>query len=60
MCEQVSTLSGYRPLDTTLLVLDAPLPGHWYAAAYIPHWDQQMQQEVSVEPARGECKDSSR
>ena len=36
----------YQPQDTTVLPVYNPLPGSWFAAAYLPDWDQHVQQEV--------------
>lgn len=43
---QVTTYSAYQPHDATILPVYNPLPGSWFAAAYIPNWNEQMQQEV--------------
>lgn len=45
---QVVTKSAYQPHDATVLPVYNPLPGSWFAAAYIPNWNEQMQQEVST------------
>ena len=38
----------YQPQDTTVLPVYNPLPGSWFAAAYLPDWDQHVQQEVGI------------
>lgn len=43
---QVLTRSAYQPHDATVLAVYSPLPGSWFTAAYIPDWNEQMQQEV--------------
>lgn len=38
--------SSYQPHDATVFPVYNPLPGSWFAAAYLPDWDQHVQQEV--------------
>ena len=38
--------AAYQPHDASVLPVYNPLPGSWFAAAYIPNWTEQMQQEV--------------
>ncbi|XP_064087966.1 uncharacterized protein LOC135202485 isoform X1 [Macrobrachium nipponense] len=45
-CSYVITKSAYLPHDATILPVYNPLPGSWFAAAYIPNWNEQMQQEM--------------
>ncbi|XP_064087969.1 uncharacterized protein LOC135202485 isoform X3 [Macrobrachium nipponense] len=47
-CSYVITKSAYLPHDATILPVYNPLPGSWFAAAYIPNWNEQMQQESVV------------
>ncbi|XP_076039876.1 post-GPI attachment to proteins factor 6 isoform X2 [Oratosquilla oratoria] len=49
---QVTIRSEYQPHDATILPLYNPLPGSWFAAAYIPNWNEQMQQEGIVHKCR--------
>ncbi|ODM99932.1 Transmembrane protein [Orchesella cincta] len=37
--------SSYQPHDATVFPVYNPLPGSWFAAAYLPDWDQHVQQE---------------
>ncbi|KAG0729783.1 hypothetical protein GWK47_029632 [Chionoecetes opilio] len=49
---QVLTRSAYQPHDATVLAVYSPLPGSWFAAAYIPDWNEQMQQEGIIHKCR--------
>ncbi|ROT80497.1 transmembrane protein 8B isoform X2 [Penaeus vannamei] len=49
---KVTTYSAYQPHDATILPVYNPLPGSWFAAAYIPNWNEQMQQEGIVHKCR--------
>lgn len=42
----LTLISKYKPHDATLFRIDNPLPGSWFAAGYLPNWDQPVQQEV--------------
>lgn len=42
----LNTKSAYQPHDATVFSVYNPLPGNWFVAAYISHWDQHVQQEV--------------
>ncbi|XP_066997236.1 post-GPI attachment to proteins factor 6 isoform X2 [Anabrus simplex] len=41
----IATKSAYQPHDATIFPVNNPLPGNWFVAAYISHWDQHVQQE---------------
>ncbi|KAJ9580903.1 hypothetical protein L9F63_023918, partial [Diploptera punctata] len=41
----MTTKSAYQPHDATIFPMYNPLPGNWFVAAYISHWDQHVQQE---------------
>ncbi|GFG39492.1 hypothetical protein Cfor_00487 [Coptotermes formosanus] len=41
----ITTKSAYQPHDATIFPMYNPLPGNWFVAAYISHWDQHVQQE---------------
>ncbi|XP_069945132.1 post-GPI attachment to proteins factor 6-like isoform X1 [Cherax quadricarinatus] len=49
---EISTKSAYQPHDATVLPVYNPLPGSWFAAAYIPNWNEQMQQEGIIHKCR--------
>lgn len=49
---KVITKSAYLPHDATILPVYNPLPGSWFAAAYIPNWNEQMQQEGIIHKCR--------
>ncbi|KAK3885702.1 hypothetical protein Pcinc_010089 [Petrolisthes cinctipes] len=49
---KVVTLTAYQPHDATVLPVYNPLPGSWFAAAYIPNWNEQMQQEGIIHKCR--------
>ncbi|CAG7690930.1 unnamed protein product [Allacma fusca] len=42
---QIVLKATYQPQDTTVFPVYDPLPGSWFAAAYLPDWDQHVQQE---------------
>lgn len=42
----ITTKSAYQPHDATIFPVYNPLPGNWFVAAYISHWDQHVRQEV--------------
>ena len=46
----ITTKSAYQPHDATIFPMYNPLPGNWFVAAYISHWDQHVQQEVGLIP----------
>ncbi|GLH12908.1 Uncharacterized protein GBIM_17566 [Gryllus bimaculatus] len=41
----ITTKSAYQPHDATIFAINNPLPGNWFVASYISHWDQHVQQE---------------
>lgn len=41
----IATKSAYQPHDATIFAISNPLPGNWFVASYISHWDQHVQQE---------------
>ncbi|XP_063843787.1 uncharacterized protein LOC135090714 isoform X1 [Scylla paramamosain] len=49
---KVLTRSAYQPHDATVLAVYSPLPGSWFTAAYIPDWNEQMQQEGIIHKCR--------
>ncbi|XP_071520688.1 post-GPI attachment to proteins factor 6-like isoform X2 [Panulirus ornatus] len=49
---KIVTKSAYQPHDATVLPVYNPLPGSWFAAAYIPNWNEQMQQEGIIHKCR--------
>ncbi|XP_042228879.1 transmembrane protein 8B-like isoform X2 [Homarus americanus] len=49
---KISTKSAFQPHDATVLPVYNPLPGSWFAAAYIPDWNEQMQQEGIIHKCR--------
>jgi len=38
--------ASFKPHDASVFPVSNPLPGSWFAAAYLPNWDQQVQQQV--------------
>ncbi|CAL4153422.1 unnamed protein product [Meganyctiphanes norvegica] len=44
--------AAYQPHDASVLPVYNPLPGSWFAAAYIPNWTEQMQQEGIIHKCR--------
>ncbi|XP_071439145.1 post-GPI attachment to proteins factor 6 [Hetaerina americana] len=40
-----TTKSSFEPRNPTIFPVYNPLPGNWYAAAYVPNWDMQVKQE---------------
>ncbi|CAG0890026.1 unnamed protein product [Darwinula stevensoni] len=49
---KIETWTAYSPHDAVILPIHNPLPGSWFAAAYLPDWDQQVQQEGIIHRCR--------
>lgn len=51
--QRVVVRSSYKTHDASVLPVYNPLPGNWFAAAYLNTWDQKVQQEVGIFALRG-------
>lgn len=43
----VNTITSYEPRTATIVPINSPKPGDWFVGAYLTHWDEKVQQEVS-------------
>ncbi|XP_025987542.1 post-GPI attachment to proteins factor 6 isoform X2 [Solenopsis invicta] len=41
----VTTTTAYQPKNVTVVPIYEPQPGDWFAAAYMSHWDEKVQQQ---------------
>lgn len=42
----VTTTTTYQPKNVTIVPVYEPQPGDWFIAAYMPYWDERVQQQV--------------
>lgn len=42
----VTTTTTYRSKNATIVPVYGPQSGDWFAAAYMPYWDERVQQQV--------------
>lgn len=44
----VTTITTYQSKNTTLVPIYGPQPGDWFVAAYMPYWNEKVQQQVQL------------
>jgi len=44
----ITLQSSHQPHNASILTVNHPLPGSWFAAGYLQNWDMPVQQEVGI------------